>query len=308
MATRRMFSKRITESARLLRLPPITQLLYFHLGMQADDDGVVEAFNVLRLVGCSEDELSILEEKGFIKVLNEDLVTYIYDWTENNQIRADRKVDSIYQDLVRQQIPNVKFVEPKSRADAKKEPETLENTEDTQTDTNVQPMDNQMTTNGQPTDNQWSPQVRVVEDSKEQINLIKCSIGEVEDKNAQPQPQENVTAFIDYQKIADMYHAKCPSLPKIKAITPDRKQRLKSILSRITMEQLEQVFDKAGKSALLRGERNGEGYEDFIAGFDWIISEEHFPKILEGKYDSRGQPINSGINYADLEVDLLENI
>ena len=308
MATRRMFSKRITESARLLRLPPITQLLYFHLGMQADDDGVVEAFNVLRLLGCSEDELCILEEKGFIKVLNDDLVTYIYDWNENNQIRADRKVDSIYQDLVRQQIPDAKFLEPKSRADAKKEPETLENTEDAQTETTLQPTDNQRTTNGQPTDNQWSPQGSRGKGSRGQINSVKGSREEVEVKDPQPQPQENVTTFIDYQKIADTYHEKCPSLPKIKALTPDRKQRLKALLSKFTMEQLEQVFAKAEKSAMLRGERNGEGYEDFIAGFDWIISEEHFTKTLEGKYDTRGQPIDSGTSYADMEKDLLENI
>ena len=307
MATRRMFSKRITESARLLRLPPLAQLLYFHLGMQADDDGVVEAFNVLRLVACSEDDLVILEEKGFIKVLNEDLVTYIYDWKENNQIRPDRKVDSIYQNLVRQQVPEADFIEPKARADAKKSPETLENTEDSQKETNGQPKDGQRTTNGQPTDNQRSAQVRVVEVSIGEVSSDEGSVVEVNEAE-QPQPPEKVTTFIDYQKIVDIYHAKCPSLPKIKALTSDRKQRLKELLSNYSMEQLEEAFDKAQASATLRGECNGKGYERFIAGLDWIIDEKHFAKILEGKYDPRAQPTDSGTDYASMEADLLENL
>ena len=325
MATRRMFSKRITESARLLRLPMTAQVLYFHLGMQADDDGVVEAFNVLRLTGCSEDDLDLLQDKGFVKVLNDDLVTYIFDWNENNQIRPDRKVDSLYQNLVKQNIPDVKFIEPKTRADQKaKEPESLENTEDNQKESNGQPMDNQWTTNGQPTDSQRTAQVRVVEvsigeDSSDQFKVVEGSTPEDPEP---PQPQNenvtggsnnvtkesnNVTAFVDYQKLVDMYHEKCPSLPKIKALTAARKQNLKNLLSKYTPEQIIDVFQMAQASTLLRGEANGKGYEDFIAGFDWIINENNFVKILEGKYDSRGQPGDPGCIYAALEADLLDN-
>ena len=117
-----------------------------------------------------------------------------------------------------------------------------------------------------------------------------------------------MTTFIDYQKIVDTYHAKCPSLPKIKALTSDRKQRLKELLSNYSMEQLEEAFDKAQASATLRGECNGKGYERFIAGLDWIIDDKHFAKILEGKYDPRGQPMDSGTDYASMEADLLENL
>lgn len=329
MATRRMFSKRITESARLLRLPMTAQALYFHLGMQADDDGVVEAFNVLRLTGCSEDDLDLLQDKGFVKVLNDDLVTYIIDWTENNKVRTDRKTDSIYQDLVRQQVPDVEFIEPKARADQKtKEPESLENTEDNQTEANGQPMDNQTESNGQPTDNQWTAQVRVVEvsggkDSSDQLKVVEGSEPEppkppkenvteegndvTQEGNNVTKEGNNVTAFVDYQKLVDMYHEKCPSLPKIKALTAARKQNLKNLLSKYTPEQIIDVFQMAQASALLRGEANGKGYENFIAGFDWITNQENFVKILEGKYDTRGQPEDSGTDYAAMESDLLDN-
>ena len=130
MASRRMFSIRLINSARFLKMPISCQALYFHLGLHADDDGVVEAYNVIKTVGCTEDDLKVLIAKGFIQVLNDDLVSYITDWNENNSIRADRKIDSIYKDLLVSINPDVKLIQPKQRADVKKQ------------------MDNQWTTNG----------------------------------------------------------------------------------------------------------------------------------------------------------------
>lgn len=119
MAQRRMFSIKIIDSAKFLKMPSSTRLLYYDLGMRADDDGIVEAFNVLRMTGATEDDLRVLASKGYIKVLNEDLVSYVTDWQEHNKIRADRKIDSMYKDLLLQIIPEIKLVERKQRADRK---------------------------------------------------------------------------------------------------------------------------------------------------------------------------------------------
>lgn len=99
-ANHRMFSNQITQSARFLRMPPTSRLLYYDLGMQADDDGVVEAFATLRLTGATEDDLRVLVSKGFIKVLNDDLVTLITDWKVNNIIRKERYKPSSYTPLL----------------------------------------------------------------------------------------------------------------------------------------------------------------------------------------------------------------
>ena len=142
MAQRRMFSKRIVESARFLKMPPSTQALYFHLGLHADDDGVVEGYNVMLQTGSTEDDLKILTAKGFVTVLNDDLVTYINDWRENNRIRADRKIDSIYKDLLIKMIPDVKIQHAKARADTGKKTgaKALKD--------NGRPVNNPRTTNG----------------------------------------------------------------------------------------------------------------------------------------------------------------
>ena len=125
MADRRMFSKRLTNSAKFIKMPPSTQNLYFHLGLNADDDGVVEAYSIIRQINATEDDLKVLVAKEFVKVLNEDLVTYIVDWRENNKLRADRKIDSIYKDLLLQVLPQTKLLESKTRADRKKEDENV---------------------------------------------------------------------------------------------------------------------------------------------------------------------------------------
>ena len=120
MANRRMFSRRVVSSARFLKMPPSTRALFFHLGLEADDDGIVEAYNVIRMIGATEDDLKLLVAKKFVIVLNDDLVSYISDWREHNNIRADRKINSIYQDLLLQIVPEVKLLESRERSDSKK--------------------------------------------------------------------------------------------------------------------------------------------------------------------------------------------
>lgn len=59
MAERRMFSKAVINSARFLTMPPSSRLLYYDLGMAADDDGIVEAFTVIRTTGAVEDGIQM---------------------------------------------------------------------------------------------------------------------------------------------------------------------------------------------------------------------------------------------------------
>lgn len=110
LATRRMFAKTIISSAAFVKMPPSSQMLYFHLGLNADDDGIVEAFPIMRMVGASEDDLKILVAKGFMIILNNDSVSFIKDWKEHNLIRQDRKVDSKYRLLLLDVVDDVKLL------------------------------------------------------------------------------------------------------------------------------------------------------------------------------------------------------
>lgn len=152
MAERRMFSRKIIESGRMMKLPAKAQLLYVHLGMNADDDGIVEAFAVLSMLGSSEKDLQFLEEKGFIRILNDDLVCFIVDWVENNPTRGDRIKPSIYRDLLMEKVPEAKLQTVRERADRKKRGTSNGQQMDVSGTTMGRPMDNNGTSGGQPVD------------------------------------------------------------------------------------------------------------------------------------------------------------
>lgn len=160
MAQRRMFSKEITTSDLFVDMPASTQLLYFHLGMEADDEGFIGNARMLgRAYGASNDDLKLLQAKGFIIVF-ESGVTVVKDWNLNNQIRKDRLKPTIYQ--------------------AEKSLLTIGNT-------GVYQLDNQMTTKPQPNDNQMTTkcphrlgkdrieEYRIDEDRRDKNSLVVIS-------------------------------------------------------------------------------------------------------------------------------------
>lgn len=210
MANRRMFSKKICRSARFLKMPSEAHKLYFHLVLDADDDGVVEAYSVMQAVGVEEQYFDILVEKEYVKVLNDDLVSYIMDWREHNVIRADRKVDSIYKDLLLKTIPGLKLVEPKKRASSKKKKTSdLEEggqANDSPKTDNGQNNDSQMADNGQTNDNQMTDngqhkisKDKSIQDNLEKENLKKEKIGE--ENISKSSIEDSYESEKDYKKI-----------------------------------------------------------------------------------------------------------
>lgn len=100
MAERRMLSKKIFQSRQFLMMPFEAQALYTHLILSSDDDGVVEAFPIVRMIGAKEDSLGLLVVKKFILPLNDDMVYFITGFEEQNKIRADRVQPSRYRELL----------------------------------------------------------------------------------------------------------------------------------------------------------------------------------------------------------------
>ena len=95
-----MLSKKIFQSRKFLMMPFEAQALYTHLILSSDDDGVVEAFPIVRMIGAKEDSLGLLVVKKFILPLNDDMVYFITDFGEQNKIRADRVQPSRYRELL----------------------------------------------------------------------------------------------------------------------------------------------------------------------------------------------------------------
>lgn len=97
MAQRRMFSRKITDTDKFIEMPATTQNFYFHLNMNADDEGFVDRVSIIqRMIGASGDDLKLLIAKGFV-IPFENGVVVIRHWRIHNYIQADRFQPTIHQ-------------------------------------------------------------------------------------------------------------------------------------------------------------------------------------------------------------------
>ena len=104
MAERRMFARTIIDSDAFLDMPTATQCLYFHLGMRADDDGVVNnPKSIMRICGARDDDMNLLIAKKFILVLDNQIIV-IKHWKINNYIQKDRYKASKYTELINEKL------------------------------------------------------------------------------------------------------------------------------------------------------------------------------------------------------------
>ena len=93
-----MFSLSVVDTDKFLEMPVSARLLYYELGMRADDDGFVDNWKkILIFTGLKEDDLKILIAKQFI-IPFESGVIVIKHWRMNNYLQKDRTKPTIYQE------------------------------------------------------------------------------------------------------------------------------------------------------------------------------------------------------------------
>jgi hypothetical protein len=103
----------------LNNLEDAERLLYIDLLGKADDDGIVDALTVVRLVQAKILTFRSLCDKKMVIPLNADLVSYIPAWLDHSRLRSDRKIDSRYLPLLFKILPDVKIQKSTQRADRK---------------------------------------------------------------------------------------------------------------------------------------------------------------------------------------------
>ena len=90
MAERRMMAKSIIKSDQFLEMPMSSQLLYFHLLSDADDDGFINApKSIMRVIGAKDDDMRVLQAKGYTIPFDSGVIV-IKHWRIHNSLRKDR--------------------------------------------------------------------------------------------------------------------------------------------------------------------------------------------------------------------------
>jgi hypothetical protein len=154
MATKRMFTPKITESDSFLDMPATSQNLYFHLCMNADDDGFVgNPKRIERMIGSSPDDNRILYSKGFTIPFESGIIV-IKHWRMHNVLRKDRYNETAY-------------------LDEKKQLYLKDNGSYTLDKEDGKPL---MATKWQPNGNHWLPQSREDKSSEEESSIDECNM------------------------------------------------------------------------------------------------------------------------------------
>lgn len=95
MAEKRMFSSKLVKTDEFLAMPISSRCLYFHLGVEADDDGFIDNPNtILKMIGASDNDLDVLVGKGYL-ITFESGVYLITHWLQHNYLRKDRYRSSL---------------------------------------------------------------------------------------------------------------------------------------------------------------------------------------------------------------------
>ena len=90
MAKKRMFSLDVVDLDSFIEMSVSAKLLYYDLGMRADDDGFVgNPKKITLLAGCNKEDIETLIKNEFIYMFSSGVIA-IRHWNVNNQIRKDR--------------------------------------------------------------------------------------------------------------------------------------------------------------------------------------------------------------------------
>ena len=85
-----MFSLDVVDLDSFIEMPVSAKLLYYDLGMRADDDGFIgNPKKITLLAGCNEEDIKTLIKNKFIYMFSSGIIA-IRHWNVNNQIRKDR--------------------------------------------------------------------------------------------------------------------------------------------------------------------------------------------------------------------------
>ena len=83
-------------------------------------------------------------------------------------------------------------------------------------------------------------------------------------------------------EIVERYNNRCVGLPKVRAITPKRRQAVLARIREHGKEAAIEMIDQASESSFLAGQ-NAKGW---VADFGWLFRPENFVKVYEGKYNN----------------------
>lgn len=297
-----MFSLSVIDTDKFLDMPVSSQLLYFHLGMRADDDGFVSSpKRIARTTNCGDDDLRILATKGYI-IPFESGVVVIRHWRQNNQLRSDRYRETVCKNekATLSIIDNI-YIEPTNEA-PDSIPVGIPNDIPNSIPTGKPTADSMVDS----TTYQREPQYSIGKYSIGKYSIDKSSIEKVEDResidnrgyggkkererkkpNETSCPQCSSPSYPQSQQltaddIAGLFNGICTTYPTVNDITQYSTALSNSLMfDRYSKADYSTIFQKAEQSSTLKARIHDE---ESPVDFGWIL--EHSKEIKDGAFDN----------------------
>jgi len=95
-------------------------------------------------------------------------------------------------------------------------------------------------------------------------------------------PETDVSDTFDPKDVVEVWNEVALKLgkPKVRDLTPERRQLLKARMAQYALDDFVVVFNNIERSPFLRGDHGWRG-----CTFDWVFKKSNFQKILEGNYN-----------------------
>lgn len=134
---------------------------------------------------------------------------------------------------------------------------------------------------------------RTTADSKTEIEADSPQSGDIAPADALAPKSAKRNPPVPYQKVVDLYNAKCTPALAAARLTDKRKDDIRKRWKDMqdytgakteeeTLEAFGTLFDRVAHSDYLKGLVNG-----FKADFPWLMQREKFEYVLGGRYDNR---------------------
>ena len=253
MAEKRMFAKTIVLSDAFLDMPMSARCLYFTFGMLADDDGFVSSpKGIMRQCGASVDDLNILIAKRYVLAFESGIIV-IKHWRINNYLRQDRYTPTTY-------------VEEKETLSLDAKGAYVESGE---APVGIPP-------GRPPVDHPVYPDKDRLDKDSEDKERIDST-----------EPVGSVCRTKDVRRITEAWNSL--GLQQLTKMTSDSKRggMLRARVNEYGVDKVLEAIEKVRNSDFLKGQ-NKSG---FIITFEWFVRPNNFPKVLEGNYDNRAEPM-----------------
>lgn len=283
MADKRMFTKKIIDSDAFLDMPLSSQALYFHICMNADDDGFVNnPRRIARLIGASEDDLKLLVMKRFLLAFPSGVVV-VKHWRMHNTLKSDRYHPTDYrEELNSLYVKKNKAYTDNPAADECEIPQ-------------LPPSGNSSEPSRNTSGTELEPEISI--DLGIDVDIEESSIDLGIDNN-------NTTSIVDTSNTTDTTasgEAVCRpkivrradvarvvnawnnlGLTQVTKVTSNTKrgQMLKARIVEYGVDKVIDAINNIACSAFLKGQ-NDSGW---TITFDWFVKPNNFLKVLEGNY------------------------